>query len=53
MLALRFELSYHWDLLLKNLFFVVLIAGCGIARDELVLLGEKYGKLEFLFCSYL
>jgi len=30
------------------LLYIVWIAGCGITRDELVLLGEKYSKPELL-----
>jgi len=28
--------------------YIVRIAGCGITRDELVLLGEKYSKPELI-----
>jgi hypothetical protein len=43
-------LSLTFSFRKKNLFLVVPIAGSGITRDELVLLGEKYGKSEaFLF----
>jgi hypothetical protein len=32
----------------RIVFPVATIAGCGITRDELVLVGEKYGKLKLL-----
>jgi hypothetical protein len=33
--------------------YIVRIAGCGITRDELVLLGEKYSKPELIIIIYL
>lgn len=33
--------------------YIVRIAGCGITRDELVLLGEKYSKPELIIIYFL